>query len=158
MVGFIKGVLGGKLKANTEPVPKSEPAPKPSRQRAQAFYLDASDAKTLGDLDYMQTARQIRRSFPKTLTGEEQRTVLEVSSLQRAQQQREQLAALQQQSAKVTPSTPSISPSTISGWAAPRVDSPPLLGDPKARRRDDASLDPFRAMARDLPKPNFRRA
>ncbi|XGV95268.1 MAG: hypothetical protein ACAF41_21280 [Leptolyngbya sp. BL-A-14] len=173
MVGFIKGILGTKQTAKTEATPapvatpksqatpeppkqKPQAAPKPSRQKAEAFYLDFSDAKTLGDIDYMQTAREIKRSFPKTLGGEELRTVSVVSSLQRSAAQKAQAIA-QQTSLKVTPSPTFAAQSTpVSGWTTPKADQPPTITDPKERRRKDSNLDTFRSMASDLQKSRAR--
>lgn len=174
MVGFIKGILGAKQTAKTEatsapevtPKPKAEPkpqaapkvqaAPKQVRPKPEAFYLDSSDARTLGDIDYMQTAREIKRSFPKTLGGEELRTVSIVSSLQRSAAQKAQAIA-QQTSLKVTPSATFAPQSTpVSGWTTPRADNPPAITDPKERRRKDSNLDTFRSMARDLQKAQAR--
>ncbi|MBW4692803.1 MAG: hypothetical protein KME27_13690 [Lyngbya sp. HA4199-MV5] len=180
MVGFIKGILGAKQTAKTEatpapdvmPKPKAEPkpkaapkaqaapkppaAPKQAKQKPEAFYLDSSDARTLGDIDYMQTAREVRRSFPKTLGGEELRTVSVVSSLQRSAAQKAQAIA-QQASLKITPSSTFASQSTpVSGWTTPKADAPPTISDPKERRRKDSNLDTFRSMARDLQKGRAR--
>lgn len=173
MVGFIKGILGTKQAAKTEATPESavtpksqaapEPpkqkpqaAPKPPRQKAQAFYLDSSDARTLGDINYMQTAREIKRSFPKTLGGEELRTVSVVSSLQRSEARKAQAIA-QQTSLKATPSATFAAQSTpVSGWTTPKADNPPTITDPKERRKKDSNLDAFRSMARDLQKSQAR--
>lgn len=159
MVGFIKSIFGAKQKADTESVQPPEAAPKPRKEKPQAFYLDAGDARTLGDLDYMQAVREIKRSFPKTLGGEELRTTSSVSSLQRSLAQKEQAIAAQraQVAAKATAS-PTFAPQAppVSGWTAPRADNPPKVKDPKERRRADSSLDTFRAMARDIQKSNAR--
>jgi hypothetical protein len=157
MVGFIKGILGAKQTAKTEVVQPPEAAPKPQKPKPQAFYLDSSDAKTLGDIDYMQAAREIKRSFPKTLGGEELRTTSIVSSLQRSQAQKDQAIALQRSQAtvKATAAT-TFSAQPVSGWTAPKADNAPKVKDPKERRRQDSSLDTFRTMARDIQKNNSR--
>lgn len=163
MVGFIKGILGAKQTAKTdatpapETAPKQQAAPKPSKQKPQAFYLDSGDAKTLGDIDYMQAVREIKRSFPKSLGGEELRTTSSVSSLQRSQAQKAQAITQQQSTLKSTPSSTFASQSTpVSGWTAPKASTPPKIQDPKERRRQDSNLDMFRSMARDLKKSNAR--
>jgi hypothetical protein len=154
MVGFIKGLFGAKQAAKTESTPPPEAAPKLPKPRPQAFYLDSSDAKTLGDIDYMQAAREIKRSFPKTLNGEVPRTISIVSSMQRSQAQKEQAIALQRSQATIKAAT--FSAPSSSGWATPKADNAPKIKDPKERRRQDSSLDTFRSMARDLQKNNNR--
>ncbi|PSB26860.1 hypothetical protein [Stenomitos frigidus] len=162
MVGFIKGIFGAKQTAKTESTqpPEAAPkpqAPKPQTPKPQAFYLDSSDAKTLGDIDYMQAAREIKRSFPKTLGGEVLRTTSIVSSVQRSQAQKEQQAiALQRSQATVKP-TATFAAQPVSGWTTPKADNAPKIKDPKERRSQDSSLDPFRAMARDIQKANIRK-
>lgn len=160
MVGFIKGIFGAKQAADTEPAQPLEAAPKLPKPKPQAFYLDSSDAKTLGDIDYMQAAREIKRSFPKTLNGEVPRTTSIVSSIARSLAQKEQALQSQRPQATVTslqqatfaPQTP-----TVSGWTTPKADSVPKVKDPKERRRNDTNLDMFRTMARDIQKSNSRK-
>ena len=157
MVGFIKGIFGAKQTAKTEVVQPPEAAPKQPKPKPQAFYLDSSDAKTMGDIDYMQAAREIKRSFPKTLGGEVLRTTSVVSSMQRSQAQKDQAIALQRSQAtvKVTAAA-TFAAQPTSGWTASRSDDAPKVKDPQERRRQDASLDTFRAMARDIQKANVR--
>lgn len=50
MTGFIRDLFGKK--------PKKE---------ENAFFLDADSAKTYGDIDYMRTAKTVKKSFPKGL-------------------------------------------------------------------------------------------
>jgi hypothetical protein len=160
MVGFIKGLFGAKQSAETESAPPPEATPKQPKPRPQAFYLDSGDARTLGNLDYMQAAREIKRSFPKTFNGEVPGSTSLVSSMQRSLAQKGQtiepksiqagLISLQQ--ATFAPQT-----SPVSGWTTPKADSVPKVKDPKERRRNDASLDMFRSMARDIQKSNSRK-
>ena len=155
MVGFIKGIFGAKQTAKTEVTPP-EAAPRLPKPKPQAFYLDSSDAKTFGDIDYMQAAREIKRSFPKTLGGEVLRTTSVVSSMERASAQKAQAIALQQSQATVRAAAAATFSQPVSGWATPKADTLPKLKDPKERRRQDSSLDAFRAMARDIQKANVR--
>lgn len=37
------------------------------RNKDESYYLDADDAKTLGNINYMRTPNKSRRTFPKTL-------------------------------------------------------------------------------------------
>ena len=169
MVGFIKGIFGAKQTAQAEstqppelapkqPKPQKVVAPKQTKPKAQAFYLDASDAKTLGDIDYMQAAREIKRSFPKTINGEVPRTTSIVSSIQRSQAQMQTIAAQLSQPSIKPSQQATFTPQTtrVSGWTTPKADSVPTVKDPKERRRNDANLDMFRAMARDIQKSNSR--
>jgi len=41
------------------------------KNKDEAYYLDADDAKTLGDINYMRTPNKSRRTFPKTLKNPE---------------------------------------------------------------------------------------
>lgn len=156
MVGFIKGIFRAKQAADTESAPPPEAAPRLPKPKPQAFYLDSSAAKTFGDIDYMQAAREVKRSFPKTLNGDVPRTTSLVSSIQRSQAQKDQATALQGSQATVRSSTFAAQKAPISGWTTPKADNPPKIKDPKERRREDSSLDTFRAMARDIQKGNSR--
>ncbi|HEY9655139.1 MAG TPA: hypothetical protein V6C50_06575 [Crinalium sp.] len=160
MVGFIKGLFGAKQPAETESTPPPEAAPKQPKPRPQAFYLDSGDARTLGDLDYMQAAREIKRSFPKTLNGEVPGSISLVSSLQRSlAQQGQEIAAKTIQAGLAASQKANFAPQTtpVSGWTAPKADSVPKVKDPKERRRNDTNLDMFRTMARDIQKSNSRK-
>jgi hypothetical protein len=33
---------------------------------AESFFLDPDEAKSMGDIDYMRTARKVRKTFPST--------------------------------------------------------------------------------------------
>ena len=161
MVGFIKGLFGAKQTAETESTPPPEAAPKqPKPPRPQAFYLDSGDARTLGDLDYMKAAREIKRSFPKTLNGEVPGSTSLVSSMQRSLAQKGQTIEPKSiQAGLVSSQQATFAPQTtpVSGWTAPKSDSVPKVKDPKERRRNDTNLDMFRTMARDIQKSNSRR-
>lgn len=41
------------------------------KNKDEAYYLEADDAKTLGNINYMRTPNKSRRTFPKTLTNPE---------------------------------------------------------------------------------------
>jgi hypothetical protein len=41
------------------------------KEDANSFFLDADSAKTFGDIDYMRTAKAVRKTFPKTLGAKE---------------------------------------------------------------------------------------
>ena len=155
MVGFIKGIFS-KNKSEDAPkksevkkaeAKKSEPKKSKSdlaekvpekkvRERnareALAFFLDADDAQTLGNVDYMRTAKTVRRTFPKTASQpEEQELNLQVSAT------KWEITNGRVETTNSTTSTPAAQPQE----------------DPAAKRRQaDSSMDMFRNMARDIKK------
>lgn len=136
MVGFIKGILGSKQKAEEVIVQKPEPTPAPAaKQESTAFYLDADEAQSLGNLDYMRTAKAVRRTFPKTVNNAEIELVQKVSAMMK---QAEGSSASIVQQAEGEAQTGETS--------APTVD---LVAE---RRRTDTSMDMFRSMAKGLKK------
>lgn len=136
MVGFIKGLLGSKQKAEEVVVQKPEPTPAAAaKQEATAFYLDADEAQSLGNLDYMRTAKAVRRTFPKTVNNAEIEMVQKVSAMMK---QAEGSSASIVQQAEGEAQTGETS--------APTVD---LVAE---RRRTDTSMDMFRSMAKGMKK------
>lgn len=133
MTGFIRGLFNSKAKAKQNGKVEEVPPVKPEKT-SKAFFLDADDAKTLGDIDYMRTAKSIRRTFPKTAGGGVSfERVVEISSMQ--------------SNAFSTP--PVVAPEAI---APPETPEPPKApdSDNSNQRRTDTSMDMFRNMARDL--------
>jgi hypothetical protein len=140
VTGFIKGLFRSKPKAeaaDSEPAPKPQPAPKPSaapkspRSRAEAYYLSADDAKTYGDIEFMRSAKSIRRTFPKTKDGKTPERIEKISSLEKAAEQGLIPTAL-----NTTTSQSSIEDTLKVA----------------ERRKADTSMDMFRNMARDIRK------
>lgn len=136
MTGFIKRWFGSKSQNGEKPSSPQPSQPKPQQQRqpkaGDAFFLDPDEAKTLGDIDYMRTARVIKHTF----LGGKIVSVEKVSSLE---------------ATKLDPSgqdiaAPEAEPSEP---AAPSAESSQTSVD---RRRNNSDLDPFRSMARDLNK------
>lgn len=136
MVGFIKGILGSKQKAEEVVVQKPEPTPAPApKQDSMAFYLDADEAQSLGNLDYMRTAKAVRRTFPKTVNNAEIEMVQKVSAMMKQAEGSSASIVQQAEGEAQTGETP-----------APTVD---LVAE---RRRTDTSMDMFRSMAKGMKK------
>lgn len=108
------------------------------------FFLDADDAKSLGNTEFMRKPMSIRRTFPKTVNGGELEFIQDVSSFEaktrKLENGRSNLdsssngASTNSASMNGTGSTPSQS-------ASKAVDD---------RRSLDSSLDLFRSMAKDI--------
>jgi hypothetical protein len=99
---------------------------------AEPFFLDSDDAKSMGDIDYMRTARKVKKSFPKTRAwGDAFETESEVSS-----------------SSKLNGSSQQDSQTSAEMFQ--------VYGEPKAdatvRRKAASDLDMFRKMAKDVRK------
>ncbi len=109
--------------------------------KPQAYFLDADQAKTFGNIDYMRTAKTVKRTFPKTAgNGGTFERVQTVSTLDAAK-----AAALQ--SAMVKAEIDATASSKSSGSSASQSESKTT-----ERRRADSSMDQFRNMARDIRK------
>ena len=109
--------------------------------KPQAYFLDADQAKTFGNIDYMRTAKTVKRTFPKTAAnGGTFERVQTVSTLEAAK-----AAALQ--SAMVKAEIDATASSKSSGSSASQSESKTT-----ERRRADSSMDQFRNMARDIRK------
>ena len=132
MIGFIKSLLGSKQQA--EPAPTQQPETPVVSQKPAAFFLDADEAQTFGNLEYMRTAKAVKRSFPKTVNNEEIKTILEISAMKRAELAKQQALG-------------------DTSLLAQTVESAIRKADPgEERRRGDTSMDLFRNMAKDLKK------
>ncbi|WP_126146724.1 hypothetical protein [Synechococcus elongatus] len=143
MTGFIRGLFQGK--------PKAEQAPQP-KQKGESFYLDADEAKSLGNLDYIRSASTIEHTFPKTASNPEERVLIQkVSSLSlevveaseglpQADQRKQ--AALNKVAAEAEANKAPTK--TFAGQAE--------TSETSSRRRSTGDLDMFRQMARDLKK------
>jgi len=107
---------------------------------AEAYFLEPDDAKTLGDLDYMRTAKAVRRSFAKSETlgrtkeGEETRMIS-------ATETRNLLGG--ESEAKT---------SSFSAPQAPTFGSSQSTTPSPERRKTDTGMDMFRNMARNIRK------
>lgn len=143
MTGFIRGLFQSK--------PKAEKAPQP-KQKAESFYLDSDEAKSLGNLDYIRSASTIERTFPKTASNPEERVLIQkVSSLSlevveaseglpQAEKRKQEVLAKVTAEAEANKAPTK----TFPGQAE--------VTETSSRRRSTTDLDPFRQMARDMRK------
>ncbi|MBD2464579.1 hypothetical protein H6G89_26585 [Oscillatoria sp. FACHB-1407] len=119
--------------------------------KPQAYFLDADDAKTLGNIEYMRTAKMIKHTFPKTASSKSGfESVVQVSSM--GMTSGELQAAIE--TAEAITQAMETNGAAINGFtsngAAPKAES---NGAAERRRSDsDSSMDMFRNMARDIRK------
>ena len=106
-----------------------------TQNSSKNFYLNSDDAKTLGNIDYMRTAKKIRHTFPKTSSNKNTEAIIDVSSIQNNGTSSEQV--ISQPATKVEPSI--------------QVTETKIPSSEK-RRSADRSLDIFRNMAREIKK------
>jgi hypothetical protein len=136
MTGFIKGLFGSKRKKTDESAQASNSA---TDQKKGAYFLDPDAAKTYGDIDYMRTAKTVKRTFPKTMGNQGEFSLTK------------QVSAMEDQSTGRSSMDSSASASTSSTGATPQ---PSFKKDEaEERRKTDTSMDMFRNMARDMRKP-----
>lgn len=103
----------------------------------EEYYLDSDQAKTLGDIDYMRTSRQIKRTYAKYKNGAQggMKVIKQVSAT--SDFLADDLKAATSQSS-FTPSETSSNGTAASNGSSSRVDS---------------SMDMFRKMAKEVKKP-----
>ncbi|AFY64704.1 hypothetical protein [Geitlerinema sp. PCC 7407] len=141
MTGFIRGIFGSKAKdqAAAAPEPQAEQAApaQPANEKASAYFLEADAAKTYGDIDYMRTAKRVKKTFPKGKLNSEFENKLpdEISSME--------MTRRAQQAAAAAAAAPTPTPES----QTPKIETSSETG---ARRRVDTSMDMFRNMARDI--------
>lgn len=129
MVGFIKRLFGSKPKAEKTEEREAQPVtPKPQKRGSQSFYLSPDEAKTFGNIEFMRTTTTIKRTFPKSLSGEATEVTEQVSSMEKAKSAKDRKPNAEAE-------MPSASTETQS-----------------ERRQADSSMDMFRNMARDINK------
>ncbi|BAU12212.1 hypothetical protein LEP3755_27410 [Leptolyngbya sp. NIES-3755] len=146
MTGFIRGLFSKSKStdeatkpASVEP-PKQEKVERPKKEKAarppkenSAFFLDATDAQTYGNLEYMKASKKTRRTFPKTVDNPEAREYIqELSAMGRVVpgQAKVEIVAPKSESESTTP---------IENAAA-------------QRRKASSDMDMFRKMAKDIRK------
>ncbi|MGB3616304.1 MAG: hypothetical protein WBA10_21105 [Elainellaceae cyanobacterium] len=128
MTGFIRGLFGSK---KNETDAGSSARPKPTG----TYYLSSDDAKTYGDIDYMRTAKTVKRTFPKgdarirSISSDQEKSVTE----------------------SVPKSIPSPQAQSFRPSAPPLKSSAPPTGAAD-RRKPDNNMDMFRNMAKDIRK------
>lgn len=95
----------------------------------EPFFLDEDDAKSLGNIDYMRTARKVKKSFPTTKAwGSGFNTESSISATD-----------------KLNNSQGASQPNPFQVFDKPQEDAP-------TRRTGSSDLDMFRSMAKDLRK------
>ena len=105
----------------------------------EAYFLDADDAKTLGNIEYMRTPKTVKRTFPKTAgNGGEFEQVKVIS-------------AMDEMNGSSMNGSSSFKPETNGSMPAEQPASP-SSEEVNDRRRTDTSMDMFRSMARDMKK------
>lgn len=146
MVAFIKGMFNPKKKSEEVVAPQSDLAPavvekkvpekkvrEKAVQQALAYFLDADEARTYGNLEYMQAVKSVKRTFPKTASQpEEMEITIQVSANKSLIGKNGKL--------DLTDAIVTVQPT------ASQVDAT------AERRRTDTSMDMFRNMARDIKK------
>lgn len=137
MTGFLSGFFGSRPQRAEQPAkqevkPEAKPKTKvtqPIADTSEAYFLDFDQAQTLGDINYMRTAKTVKRTFAKTVSQPEEKVLIQsVSSNQAAIAGQDKQEALSQANSSAS--------------------DPQVL----ERRRSDSSLDMFRSMAKDLRK------
>jgi hypothetical protein len=130
MTGFMRGFF-----AKPKYVDETSAAPEEvvSAEEKGAFFLDATDAQTMGNAEYMKASKKIRRTFPKTLdTPEHMEYVQELSAMER------------------------VANGKAGSETAPKVDSKPSenksFENSALRRSTGSDMDMFRNMAKDIRK------
>jgi hypothetical protein len=141
MTGFLRGLFSGKGKSESEP--KADPKPEkqktiPAPKDSNAFFLDANESQTYGNLDYMRASKKVKRTFPKTFDQpDELEFVQEVSATKRIVEGGKQVTV----------------PNSV---VIPQGSEQPVIEVKKDegvdRRKGDKSMDMFRNMARDIRK------
>lgn len=128
MTGFIRGLFGGK---------KVKPL-QPKESGGSSYFLDADEAKSFGDLDYMRTVKSVRRTFPKGVKEQNQ----SVSAMK-----------VQDNSTFGQPQSESQpSPSALSSQPiAPTFgNTSSMTSSSSDRRKTDTNMDMFRDMAKQV--------
>ncbi|HIK32859.1 MAG TPA: hypothetical protein IGS17_21025 [Oscillatoriales cyanobacterium M59_W2019_021] len=104
----------------------------------EEYYLDPDQAKTLGDIDYMRTSRQIKRTYAKYKNGAQggMKVIKQVSAT--SDFLADDLKTATSQSSFTPSETSSSNGKAASNGSSSRVDS---------------SMDLFRKMAKEVKKP-----
>ncbi len=134
MTGFVKRLFGSKSKDTSEAAPAAKP-----RSSASGYYLDPDSAKSLGNVDYMRTAKAVKHTFPKTASSPEEKEQIKLVSSMDATELSKYEAEAAAKTANAEQSKAQVSPTNT--------------GEVAERRRLDSSMDMFRNMAKDIRKP-----
>lgn len=129
------GLFGFFGKKNQDAVEAQAPQ---TSNGSKAYFLDADEAKTFGNIEYMRTAKVVKRTFPKTVrNGGEFESVVQVSAMGMTRGELETAMNLAKEIAEA---------GSVNGSV---LKSDEAVSD---RRKSDSSLDAFRNMARDIRK------
>lgn len=141
MIGFIRGLFGGR---------------KEQEPQKGAFFLDSDQAKTFGNLDYMRTAKSVRRTYPETtlarVVGSEQTKVVSSDKSMKVdggQETPKSATFATSQATSFSSVQSTYKPQSSFGRASSTGSSSTSAGD---RRRTDSGMDMFRDMAKNLKK------
>ncbi|NMG60462.1 hypothetical protein E1H12_18570 [Geitlerinema sp. P-1104] len=137
MTGFIRGLFGRKKQKEQNTIKQQQPS--------EAYFLDNDAAKTYGNIDFMRTSKQVRRTFPKGQrdfnVGETERYI-DVSSMEERKFGNSQ----------PTPSVGNTPGAGMNANSNTNTSNSSNLGESFERRqaRTDTSMDMFRNMAKDV--------
>ncbi len=151
MAGFF-GFFGKKGKK--EQAGDAASAKKEAKKEDKTYFLDADQAKTYGNIDYMRTVKSIRRTFPKTIgnSREFERTT-QISALGTIKSDGAGFGTL---NGSTDPAAPLQSFTRETNGSTSGSAQTPTTGksseDTSERRRKDTSMDMFRNMAKDIRK------
>lgn len=126
MTGFINRLF----RRGSQPADTNGAQPAQPKQEG-SYFLDPDEARTYGDIDYMRTARKVRKTF----MGGAVEVIDEVSATEKRR--------LEEKGQQEQP------PAEASNTPAPDPSAPTSQFE---RRRASAEMDMFRNMARDLGK------
>lgn len=118
MTGFIRGLFGGKKKDG-------------EAKKDSGYFLDADSSKSFGDIDYMRTAKAVRKSFPKGL-GEVTEVISSMDKKEVAEEEEKQVEKLQAENQKIEPKA--------------------QFGKSEGIGSASTNMDMFRKMAKDIRK------
>ncbi|MBW4656320.1 MAG: hypothetical protein KME20_25250 [Kaiparowitsia implicata GSE-PSE-MK54-09C] len=129
-------------------------AKKEAKKEVKTYFLDADQAKTFGNIDYMRTVKSIRRTFPKTVgNGREYERTVQISALGTIKYDGVGFGTM---NGSADPSTPPQSfTREANGFTSGSAQMPTTgksVDDASERRRKDTSMDMFRNMAKDIRK------
>jgi len=137
MTGFIRGIFSRKKSDDSTPAPQ-----KPKRE-SKAYFLDPDDAKTFGDIDYMRTAKTVKKTFPKGKVSGEYTKAFSAMEAMNFDQKATPQPVKKDRPMDSTPFTPKPEPESSFKFRDEAV---------QQRRQSDNSMDMFRNMARDIKK------
>lgn len=110
---------------------------KDANEPKEAFFLESDTAKSLGNLDYMRTAKTIRRTFPKSKGSPEHKELIQA------------ISATEKLTVKSSGDLPSDGSPKMSAPATTISDANVVA---ESRRQADSSMDMFREMAKGMKK------